>query len=184
MTTRQSAELEIIRVETENADYQAITSLMRTAFPPDERRDESEFCQFVQTKSNFRCNAIKLGGQFVGLLNYWLFDDFVYVEHVAICPELRGREIGSRAIKLLCQMQKPVILEVELPNDDLSARRIAFYERIGFKKWGVRYIQPPYSAGKNSVEMSLMAFGPISEKNCAELVIATLHSEVYGVGRK
>ena len=40
--------------------------------------------------------------------------------------------------ELVKQYQKPICLEVELPEDELTRRRIGFYERNGFVQCGMR----------------------------------------------
>ena len=39
----------------------------------------------------------------------------------------------------------PVVLEVEMPTDEMSKRRIGFYERLGFELDNQVYHQPPYA---------------------------------------
>lgn len=40
--------------------------------------------------------------------------------------------------------QKTVILEIDPPNDEVSARRKAFYERAGYRANPFEHIHPPY----------------------------------------
>ena len=46
---------------------------------------------------------------------------------------MRGRGYGAQALSLLGERKKTVILEIDPPNDEVSARRKAFYERAGYK---------------------------------------------------
>ena len=56
-----------------------------------------------------------------------------YGEHFAVDPDERGGGYGGKALRLLCEeLQTPVVLEVELPFDEMSRRRIGFYQRSGF----------------------------------------------------
>ena len=46
----------------------------------------------------------------------------------------RNGGIGAEAMKqFLAFCGTPVVLEVEMPADEMSKRRIGFYERLGFK---------------------------------------------------
>ena len=48
-------------------------------------------------------------------------------------PEMRGRGCGAQALSLLGERKKTVILEIDPPNDEVSVRRKAFYERAGYR---------------------------------------------------
>jgi RimJ/RimL family protein N-acetyltransferase len=117
----------------------------------------------------------------VGLLSYWDFSTFRYVEHFGVSPELQGRGYGSRLLqRFLRRAPLPVILEVELPVAPQACRRIAFYERQGFRLWAHPYAQPPYRVGDEPVPMQLMGLGWDDEAR-AEEVVMTIYRAVYGV---
>ena len=63
----------------------------------------------------------------------WQTEDFVYLEHFAVQPSLRGQGTGSRILRELLQGEKPFILEIEPPEDALTCRRKAFYECNGLQ---------------------------------------------------
>ena len=76
----------------------------------------------------------------------------------------------------------PFVLEVEMPTDDLSRRRIAFYERHGFALWKkCAYMQPPYRPTDEPLPMLLMVEGRLDEGKDFLRVKETIHKEVYGV---
>ena len=76
----------------------------------------------------------------------------------------------------------PFVLEVEMPADDLSRRRIAFYERNGFTLWrDCAYMQPPYRPEDAPLPMLLMVKGNLSPEEDFQRVKQTIHREVYGV---
>ncbi len=51
----------------------------------------------------------------------------------------------------------PVLLEVEPPVDEITRRRVAFYQSHGLLlRDEVPYIQPPYSPGLPPVPMCIM----------------------------
>ena len=55
------------------------------------------------------------------------FADFVYVEYLAVDPDIRGGGIGARILSQLRDgVRKPVVLEVEPPFNELAKRRIQF----------------------------------------------------------
>lgn len=148
---------------------QRLMRLYADAFPPEERRPLEHF---PPADEAFRFYAV---GD-AGLLTAWEFAGFTYIEHFAVFPHMRGRGIGSQALALL---SGPVILEVEPPELGHEARRrIAFYERNGFRLLPVGYVQPPYAPQLPAVPLRLMARGDIGDVKAA---ISLIHRRVYGV---
>ncbi len=110
------------------------------------------------------------------------FDGYTYVEHFAIDPAARNGGIGAEAMKqFLVFCGTPVVLEVEMPTDEMSKRRIGFYERLGFKLDNQVYHQPPYREGGEWLEMRLMTYGDVDLEYSFEQVKNCLHKNVYGV---
>ncbi|MFQ7502317.1 MAG: GNAT family N-acetyltransferase [Alistipes finegoldii] len=72
------------------------------------------------------------GDEFIGILFHWGADGYRYVEHLAVSPALRGQNMGSAALSAFCRKVGRVILEIDPPVDDISIRRLHFYERLGF----------------------------------------------------
>ena len=116
----------------------------------------------------------------LGLLTTWEFADFIYIEHFAIDPALRSQGYGSEALKAFIHEQcKPLVLEAEPPTDEMTRRRIRFYERIGLTLYDYPYTQPAYTEESLPVELRLM--GTIdTEATPLDRVSDTLHREVYG----
>ena len=82
---------------------------------------------------DFSDPALDLIDRYVGFITGWLFDGYTYVEHFAIDPAASNGGIGAEAMKqFLVFCGTPVVLEVEMPTDEMSKRRIGFYERLGF----------------------------------------------------
>ena len=117
----------------------------------------------------------------LGLLTTWHFEEFIYIEHFAIDPDLRSRGYGAEALKtFIAQQQCPIVLEAEPPTDELSTRRIRFYERCGLTLYDFPYIQPAYTPESNPVELRLMGTLNTDDTPLA-LVSKILHREVYGL---
>lgn len=160
-----------------SAELTAIEKIYTEAFPPEERRSWSS----LAGDGNPELRSIVRDGELAGMISYWNFGTFVYVEHFAIDPSLRGGGTGSEVLaELRRSLGRPVVLEVERPADSnpMAARRIEFYRRNGFHVLSYDYIQPPYAPGLPSVPLLLMSTDPsIAPADVA----ATLHREVYGV---
>ena len=116
----------------------------------------------------------------LGLLTTWHFEEFIYIEHFAIDPALRSQGYGSEALKTFIHEQgKPLVLEAEPPTDEMTHRRIRFYERIDLTLYDYPYIQPAYTEESLPVKLRLM--GTIDTETIPlDKVSDTLHREVYG----
>ncbi len=169
-------------IRTGFQDEQRAKEIYRRAFPSDERRDFCLIRPLTQSETmTFYLICTKSRGV-IGILSLWDFENFVYIEHFALCEELRGGGYGTAVLQLLQSVtQKPVVLEVELPNDELSRRRIEFYSRLGFRTLPFDYIQPPYDSTKSSLPMLIMLHGEVEEdKKFFSYAVRTLHGRVYG----
>ena len=157
--------------------------LLLDSFPPEERRDESAWRRLTASEPTFHnTTVIDDAENPVGMLTYWDFPEgAVYIEHFATLPRLRGSGIGSAALRRLIADvgQRPILLEVEMPDDEISRRRIGFYRREGFGLLDIDYIQPPYRRGGTGVEMRLMLRGRLPEGVSAADLATTLAEIVY-----
>ena len=71
-------------------------------------------------------------------------------------PEMRGRGCGAQALSLLGERKKTVILEIDPPNDEVSVRRKAFYERAGYRANPFEHIHPPYRSESKGHRLVVM----------------------------
>lgn len=174
--------IEIRRIQNVDTDeYRILEKLLTNAFPKEEYRDLREMRTFTMRKKIFHSNLIYDCGTFIGLITYWDFDCFYYVEHFATLPEMRNRGYGRAILeKLKDMLRRPIVLEVELPTEEMAQRRIGFYERQGFVLWKHEYMQPPYRLGDACLPMRLMASGNLNEQRDFCTIEKAIHKEVYG----
>lgn len=152
------------------------------SFPPTERRDFELLRGLIRQNPYFMMYALLRKEMYVGFITAWRFDTFVYVEHFAIDETARNGGIGAEAMRQFQAFTDlPVVLEVELPSDDLSRRRIGFYERLGFVLDDHIYYQPPYHPGDQPLEMRLMHYGCLHLTEAFEAVRECIYREVYGI---
>ena len=121
-------------------------ALYEISFPLHERRTRAPQAARL-SHPEYRFTLLYEGEAFQGILLYWEGPGFRYVEHFAICPELRGRGAGAQALSELCGQGVPVILEIDPPVDEISIRRQHFYERCGFSQNSFPHVHPPYRKG-------------------------------------
>ena len=98
------------------------------------------------------------GDEFIGILFHWGADGYRYVEHLAVSPALRGQNMGSAALSAFCRKVGRVILEIDPPVDDISIRRLHFYERLGFVANPYRYIHPSFRKPFTPHRLVLMSY--------------------------
>ena len=126
--------------------YSEARALYAVSFPDPEQRDDDAQAAALAS-ADYRFELIYDGDEFAGLMLCWEAEDFIYVEHFCTAPEIRGRGIGARALALLAQNGKKIILEIDPPVDEISRRRKKFYERAGFAENPFAHVHPPYHAG-------------------------------------
>ena len=134
-------------------NFPEIYRIMQASFSGDEYRPYDEQLALFE-EPEYRIYYMP-----AGFLAVWEFESFIYIEHFAVDPALRNSGTGSAMLQeLVKQYQKPICLEVELPEDELTHRRIGFYERNGFVFNEYPYIQPPISKGKSPVPLRIMTY--------------------------
>ncbi len=142
----------------EKCVFDQMFSLLRLSFPKCERRDyKGHLSEFGEDKFRSMCY---IPDDLKGFLNYWDFGDFVYVEHFATAPELRGQGIGSALMRVLRSVvgSRILVLEAEPPSDsEIAARRISFYRRLGFELNDYPYIQPSLIEGEKPIPLVIMS---------------------------
>ena len=160
--------------------FSNLFNLYALAFPTAERRTWAGLEYELNYEKRFFAQAILRDEKFVGLLNYWTFDRFFYIEHFAVTPTMRDQHIGTDALKMFkLETKLPIVFEVEMPVDSTSIRRILFYERLDFSVISHNYAQPPYEGDGFLIPMQLMC----NDKHFAETHFAqikeTLYNKVY-----
>lgn len=156
-----------------------VTELYEQAFPPEERRNLPAQ-QLLLNNGALRLALLEDDGIYAGFVFYWALTDFVFIEHFAISPALRGGGIGSGVMRLMEEQHPRLVLEVEPPHSLNAQRRIRFYEGLGFKTYVFPYLQPPYQAGGAPLTMLLMQKGMSPEEHTFTKIKNEIYLEVYG----
>lgn len=177
------------RMDTCNPDYTFVERLLESAFPTEERRDNSQQRDYTDHLPNFHSYLIRENGENIGLLNLWKLhlldgEEFTYVEHLATHPLRRNGGWGKKIMEYLKkECGSNLVLEVERPTDELTQRRIGFYERCGLSLYQGDYLQPPYRTGGEFLPMYLMHWGWRDFNHSFQQVSECIHRHVYGVGK-
>ena len=155
-------------------NFPEIYRIMQASFSDDEYRPYDEQLALFE-EPEYRIYYMP-----AGFLAVWEFESFIYIEHFAVDPALRNSGTGSAMLQeLVKQYQKPICLEVELPEDELTRRRIGFYERNGFVFNEYPYIQPHISKGKSPVPLRIMTYGSAITQDTFEEMKRVLYQRVY-----
>ena len=98
--------------------------------------------------------------ELLGAMVVWELNSCIYLENFAVNEKQRGQGLGSYFLKQFCHLYdgQLLVLEVEKPHDDLSNRRIGFYERMGFLLTPFGYVQPTFRSNDEAVSLILMTY--------------------------
>lgn len=152
--------------------------LFESAFPDEER---PPFRQIEDRESaNFHFDVVSIDeDEPIGIITYWIFDDFAYIEHFAIDQEFRNKGMG-KACMLDFMMLHPdqVVLEIERPVTEQAEHRMEFYTDLGFTQNPQDYVQPSYYKNELAVPMIVMSKYELDDGEFEE-VCDVLYREVY-----
>lgn len=172
--------MELKRIRTSDKEYLFAENLLQTSFPEEEYRELKEQRLNTDNNSLFHNNVIYDKKEPIGIISYWLFNDFCYIEHFAISPEQRNGGYGKIVLEYLNEaIRQPIVLEVELPTTEMSKRRIGFYERLGYKLIQEFYYQPPYRKQNEKLPMYLMINDPQQKIKDTNSIKKTIYKHVY-----
>ena len=145
-------------------------------FDLEERRDS---CDQIKTfgEDRFVSWIIEEEGERVGFLNVWEFENFTYFEHFVVYERFRGDGIGGRALDMILQKYKNVVLEAEPPEKGIKKRRINFYKRHGLKVNPQYYWQPPFRAGGKGCELKILSYPALLDD--FDGVVSEIYKKVY-----
>lgn len=159
----------------------SIRVIYENSFPSDERRDFELVTELINNNI-FTLYAINFENNTIGMLSSWSFIDFTYIEHFAIDSKFRNNGAGSFIFqKYINLTPNKIILEVDLPTDEISFKRIKFYTKFGFSICKETYIQPPYDKNKEAVPMLIMSNVEIECFQDFEYLKYIIYKNVYSV---
>ena len=96
--------------DTSDALMDAAMALYRASFPSHELRlwDDQKA---VMSDPAYHFDMCLTDGALAGLILYWDFGSYIYVEHFCVEPNLRGQGLGTLILRALAQQNdKPIII--------------------------------------------------------------------------
>lgn len=162
--------------------FDQVFDIMEQSFPEAEYREYSEQKKLLAEPRYCLLTEENEQNEVIGFLAGWEFESFRYVENVAVSPDIRGGGIGKTLMeRYMKASDKPIILEVECPDDELKQRRIRFYERLGFNLLDYAYVQPALRTGQQPLPLQIMSYPANLTLMQFERIREILYKEVYGV---
>lgn len=119
-----------------SSEAQKLIALHGQTFPEYERfQGTSLLAMLIDNVPAVHFQAISAGDDLAGFFMYWDLDGLYYIHFIAVFPEMRNKKIGQQVLDWVADnLSQPVFLESEVPYDEITARRLAFYERNGFQR--------------------------------------------------
>lgn len=161
------------------AEFEKILHLYVSSFPEEERREFHELAEMPGLPECSVCLILTSERKIAGFCIFWDFVSFVFLEHLAIENDLRGLGIGEGVLSVLREKYNTILLETELPEAEISQRRVKFYQRNGFRMLQRKYIQPSYGKNKPEVELQLMSTSVDFTVETLDSYIQTIKEKVY-----
>ncbi len=171
--------LEVLKPE----EFSQVFQIMEESFPKDEyrtREGQKELLEnpvyHIYVVRDSESRKIK------AFTAVWDLKNVIFVEHLAVSSDFRNGGLGALILQELRRISsKPLCLEVELPETEMSRRRIGFYERNGFFLNRYDYMQPALSPGQQAIPLWIMTTDHAAEPSEFEGIRNLLYQKVYGV---
>ncbi len=150
--------MEFIRIEqAESAKWDKVWNLYEESFPVAERRKLKDHLRASEDK-RFHPLSIWDNNLLIGIIFYWEWDSYRYIEYLAVSPNLHGHGYGSQIIKKIRDSEHTTILEIDPLINELTVRRLQFYERAGFTLTPYRFTHLPYRLDSTPQELLILSY--------------------------
>ena len=87
--------------ENKHPLYAYSEKILVQSFPKNEYRDLDQQKENINRNALFNCNIIIDNEEPIGIINYWTFDSFCYIEHFAIDSTKRNQGYGRKVLEIL-----------------------------------------------------------------------------------
>ncbi len=142
---------------TAKKDLNKIEELYVEAFPEIERKPFDLMAQKIG--EGVQMLAVEDNGEFIGMAVMLIHEDIALLDYFAICPHMRGRNVGSRALEMIKRYYGESILLIEIEDTDevcenqhMRVRRKSFYLRCGM-------VEMPYKVWFYGTKMQVLTSG-------------------------
>lgn len=127
-------------------------------FPQKEIRSLEDHLQAL-SDPHYTADGIWSDGRLIGILYYWTAPEYVYIEHLAISPDLRGANMGSRVLEAFCRKRRTHRAGNRSAGDgNRRSPPSGFYERLGFVRNDYHYVHPSFQRPYEPHQLVLMSY--------------------------
>jgi GNAT superfamily N-acetyltransferase len=172
--------MEIIQIRnTDSPLFKRVWEIYRYSFPIYEQRT-FEHQQTAFKSPLYHLDVCVEEGVVIGFIAYWIFPDYAYVEHYAMAKEARGQGYGTKILgDFLRRMAgRIVVLEIDPVIDEVSTRRLEFYQRLGFQESPFRHTCPKYQPDEQEGELWVLTWPVTVDCDFYEMFYTDLHQVV------
>ena len=168
--------MRLITITPDSPDAQLLKALNDEAFPDEERLD-ADVLFGIAAQGRMDILGIYPEERFAGFFAVRTFGNIIYIAFFAVCPELRSKGLGGKALGALAEhypgRQIAVDFESVYENCDnlpQRQRRREFYLRNGFHAtgWFMSYV---------NTEFEIVCSDPVFDKTGFEALIADIHAQ-------
>lgn len=165
-------------------DFEEVWEILEQSFPKDELRTKEKQRMLFEEENAYEVLGVRREQKICAILAVWKFEHFTYLEHFAVKQQFRNGGIGAEVLNALMKTANKIILEVELPDDEIKQRRIKFYERNGFIWNDYIYYQPPLREETKPFQLRIMSSGAVLNDMEFQKIRDILYKNVYRVSMK
>ncbi|SNZ15771.1 Ribosomal protein S18 acetylase RimI [Terribacillus aidingensis] len=162
--------------------FQFVYNLMQRSFPKVEYRNFEVQLALLEREDYHIYTYVK-NGSLTAFYARYMLPGLTFIEHIAVEERYRGQGLGSQIMRdVIAGTKQRIVLEVEPPADSTdAARRVRFYEKLGFHLNDFSYEQPALRQGGAAVPLQLMSYPQaLDEKNFGQ-VKQNILKHVYGI---
>ena len=160
--------------------FEEVFKLMEKSFPKNEYRAKENQKKLLKNPMYKLDVKTDESGKTIAFIASWNFPKFLFIEHLAVDPSCRGKGMGSKIMKdFINNSKKPIVLEIEIPNDEISIKRKNFYEKLGFKLNNHEYYQLPLRKEDKPMKLNLMSYPNEIPDETFEIIENIIQSYVY-----
>ena len=150
--------MEFLRITpSDEIRWNKVWELYESSFPSAEKRRYEDHLRALDNPHFFPMSAWE-NDDIIGIVFYWEWSDYRYIEYLAVNLNLRGQSFGSQILNQLRKEGHTIILEIDPLVNEISVRRLQFYERAKFSLTPYRYLHLPYRLNSNTQELLILSY--------------------------
>lgn len=164
----------------EKFSFDDVFSLMQKSFPKNEYRTYENQKKLLKNPHYKITPYFGSGSELLAFAAVWKFDFFKFVEHIAVSENCRGMGIGSKIMRdIIEKSDTDIVLEIEPPIDEMTAKRLRFYEKLGFKCNDFKYFQLPLNKNDKPIPLKILSYPQTLDATKFEKIKEIIYSNVY-----